>query len=457
MQNTADGTPEGLRVPNRQARWDFRRVGRNALDTSNQDLGDGAQTENQAQTENEAIQQPTPDQTGRAQTLTWRRRAAPPSNTRPARQQQPGQPRAPAQYNPYGRKLDPEAFRPGAVISLACHHPNIEPDGYPPREVDPGNNKTLTYIGAWVYSKFRKVIIIHRYPNHCVAVPIFSHQDRGLRSRRDRVERIGVRDSEDVENANVTDSPHRNIIIVRTDHYRVTNTESFHHWTRPTSYAHFTAPINVDISVPAFLDGYIQTEDQLQRLIDLHCGAYSRSPEEQQPPEAELRRSASLSEEELSKEEELGEAEQTLHDARMAQAAQLDRAARTFREAQARAVQAREGQMNPQAPIYQQAQMQADQAQLAHQGQINQQAQMAQQARTAQQPPYGPPPPGIEGWGPPIPGVPPPPGIAGWRPPVPGGPPPPGIVPWGAPVPVGPPFIVYDENIFPQPPYGPAP
>lgn len=108
---------------------------------------------------------------------------------------------------------------------------------------------------------------------------------------------------EDTENEGVTESPHRNITIVRTDEYSETDKNYFHSWNPPTCYAHFTAPIDVDINVPAVLDGNIENEAHLKRLLDLHCQSCSRCPDKSEHPEQELQRSSAMSELELSFEE----------------------------------------------------------------------------------------------------------------------------------------------------------
>jgi hypothetical protein len=154
----------------------------------NQERGRRAQTENRDKTE--PIEPPTPTETERAETPEGAE-TPPPNIPRPAEQQlgQPPQPRAPPVYRAWGQKLDPKHLRPGAVISLPYHYPNIEYEDAKVRRPGRADRcKTLTYIGAWVYSKFRKVIIVHRYPLHYVTVPIFTHGGRVLSLKENKDE-----------------------------------------------------------------------------------------------------------------------------------------------------------------------------------------------------------------------------------------------------------------------------
>ncbi|EKD16049.1 hypothetical protein MBM_06060 [Drepanopeziza brunnea f. sp. 'multigermtubi' MB_m1] len=95
-------------------------------------------------------------------------------------------------FRKYGDKFKPETYSPGDVISVPFHIADYE---QPP--VNPGIHSSLCKLGPYVYSKFRRLIILDCYVDHCVAIPLFTNNGAGLKKKVAKGEWVGVRDAAD--------------------------------------------------------------------------------------------------------------------------------------------------------------------------------------------------------------------------------------------------------------------
>ncbi|KAI1194456.1 hypothetical protein F5X97DRAFT_311161 [Nemania serpens] len=88
-------------------------------------------------------------------------------------------------------RVHPQASYKIGVIFSAPHHTATSGDE---RWVSVGDpNKTATPFGV-VYSKFRKMVVIKVFGEHCLCLPIYSHNGRGLEGKEFTSEYVSIRD-----------------------------------------------------------------------------------------------------------------------------------------------------------------------------------------------------------------------------------------------------------------------
>ncbi|TAQ89454.1 hypothetical protein B7494_g2199 [Chlorociboria aeruginascens] len=91
----------------------------------------------------------------------------------------------------YGELHKRSKFVPGLVISAAFHTVEI----WPIRTL----NTTDTTVGP-VFSKIRKLVIIDtKFKDHCIVLPIFTLEGKGLEGRKNKDEYVGIRDSKTID------------------------------------------------------------------------------------------------------------------------------------------------------------------------------------------------------------------------------------------------------------------
>lgn len=87
----------------------------------------------------------------------------------------------------------PQAYRPGTIFS-AAHHNSTTTDYKHIQSDDP--NLTATPYGT-VYSKYRKMIVVGCYGEHCTYLPIYTHNGQGLDNKEFLNEYVSIRDVQD--------------------------------------------------------------------------------------------------------------------------------------------------------------------------------------------------------------------------------------------------------------------
>ncbi|KAH7175690.1 hypothetical protein EDB81DRAFT_939812 [Dactylonectria macrodidyma] len=94
-----------------------------------------------------------------------------------------------AHLRSYDRRRDPDELQPGTIIS-APHHTQARSGNIPT------NNRNMSFSDfGVVHSKYRKMIILETWGEHCICLPLYSYRGRGLEGRRDIAEEyISVRD-----------------------------------------------------------------------------------------------------------------------------------------------------------------------------------------------------------------------------------------------------------------------
>ena len=104
-------------------------------------------------------------------------------------------------------------FFPGMVISSPSHDPEII-NG---KALKDDWHTTETPFGA-VYSKARKLIVVEVFENHCLTVPIFSHNKSGLQRQGSKDHFVAVRDNS-VQATALSESIHPDLMFLRNPVY----------------------------------------------------------------------------------------------------------------------------------------------------------------------------------------------------------------------------------------------
>ncbi|PVH75149.1 hypothetical protein DL98DRAFT_593420 [Cadophora sp. DSE1049] len=131
-------------------------------------------------------------------------------------------------------------FKLGHVIVTAMHEAQFEDLSMKPADRKSGQ-VTYTRYGP-IYSKPRKLVVIARYPEHMVCLPIYTNRGTGLRNKENKEHYMGVRDAE-YYGGEKNEAPHGPCLIVERrlqkgpkvpkDHISVLSDKSYVHLTRP--------------------------------------------------------------------------------------------------------------------------------------------------------------------------------------------------------------------------------
>ncbi|KAF5868790.1 uncharacterized protein Bfra_012121 [Botrytis fragariae] len=168
----------------------------------------------------------------------------------------------------YGSVHTAHAYHHGDVICAVEHYPDFA------RSIPQQNDRyrTDTVFGP-VFSKERKYIILQKYREHCVVIPIFTHAGRGLSAKPQAVREhyISIRDGDRPNQA----PPENNHGSLQTHRYpqfedrrdgrRVPN----FHIMSDKSAAYFVYPICHSYSVPCIFESRLRT-DSLDYLLHIY-------------------------------------------------------------------------------------------------------------------------------------------------------------------------------------------
>ncbi|KAL2063098.1 hypothetical protein VTL71DRAFT_6170 [Oculimacula yallundae] len=163
----------------------------------------------------------------------------------------------------FGEVLEPQFFKPGQIISVASHE-EVYQDANNKIKLGRTREQTLTSLG-WVYSKSRKIVVISRFAQHLVGLPIYSHGGKRL-EKKQKSEFVGIRDAKYFRRTS-TESTYPSILshrvypfaLVDKKHWAVINGDSYVQFTRPMSFAYNTR---------CTIEGQLQDGD-LQALIHM--------------------------------------------------------------------------------------------------------------------------------------------------------------------------------------------
>lgn len=128
-----------------------------------------------------------------------------------------------------------DEYEVGVIFSFATHEHH-----YDQSLVDIEGDTSFTRLGV-VNSKFRKHIVVRRYPDHVIALPIFTHQGNGLTRKRSKNEYISIRDLDYKDRAAGAETEH-GILWAKVDPaYNQESASAWHRMSNVTS-VQFTRP-----------------------------------------------------------------------------------------------------------------------------------------------------------------------------------------------------------------------
>ncbi|TGJ86337.1 hypothetical protein E0Z10_g2403 [Xylaria hypoxylon] len=155
-------------------------------------------------------------------------------------------------------RVHPIASYEIGVIFSAPHHTASTDDTRWVSITDPYN--TATPFGI-VHSKYRKMIIIKVFGEHCICVPIYSHNGRGLEGKEFITEYVSIRDAHD-RHPQPPEGLHLRLLAVGNRDFRgrIVAGKSSVKLTEFCSHRY---------DAPATIEGKIEDEGSKMRLLDL--------------------------------------------------------------------------------------------------------------------------------------------------------------------------------------------
>ncbi|KAH7381013.1 hypothetical protein BKA64DRAFT_647846 [Cadophora sp. MPI-SDFR-AT-0126] len=152
-------------------------------------------------------------------------------------------------------------FEPGVVFSAVTHEHHYRQD-----RIDRSNaNQTETKFGI-TNSKFRKFVVLSRFEHHVIALPILTHEGRGLSSKRHKDEFISVRDRIAQASAAPAESKHGTLWA---ETYPEVQYTSAWHRMSDSCCLHITKPYSHNMAHKCTISGRLEDQSfvRLQKLF----------------------------------------------------------------------------------------------------------------------------------------------------------------------------------------------
>ncbi|KAL3420649.1 hypothetical protein PVAG01_07094 [Phlyctema vagabunda] len=130
-----------------------------------------------------------------------------------------------------------EDYRQGTIFSTITHEEDLLRTA--PEEGD--SNRSVSAMGGTVYSKYRKFVVISCFARHVIALPIFTHNGRGLQNKPNKDEYISVRDWDLKHVAAPAENDHGVLWAQRIPAFRNPNVSKWHMMNDCTSI-YITSP-----------------------------------------------------------------------------------------------------------------------------------------------------------------------------------------------------------------------
>lgn len=149
-----------------------------------------------------------------------------------------------------GVRLTKEMFKPGMIIRCAHHEQDFVAGGAPGASDATLADKyrTDSKFGT-IFTKYRKMIVVALYHDHYVAVPLYTHNGRGLEKKPKPDEFVSVQDHR-VPGAFKALSVHQPVVTEQIND----GVNKFH----PKSTAHFTYPVSRKYGLPVIVEGQVR-------------------------------------------------------------------------------------------------------------------------------------------------------------------------------------------------------
>lgn len=158
-------------------------------------------------------------------------------------------------------KYRPDEYYPGLIISTVQHCQDSKTHGMNAIGVE---NYTPSKFGP-IYSKCRKLIVIQKHADHFLAIPIFTHNGKGLDGKKHKNEYVSIRDRS-TTNPTPPESRHANLFATRKQYFR-SHMDGFHVFSE-RSVAYFTHICSHSYAEKVTFEGDLEAES-LQRLLGL--------------------------------------------------------------------------------------------------------------------------------------------------------------------------------------------
>ncbi|KAI8944676.1 hypothetical protein F4801DRAFT_599437 [Xylaria longipes] len=157
-------------------------------------------------------------------------------------------------------RVHPAASYDIGVIFSAPHHTPGSTDERWVSVGDPYN--TATPFGI-VHSKYRKMVVVKVFGEHCTCVPIYSHNGQGFEGKTHITEHVSIRDARD-KHPEPPEGIHLRLLAVR-------NCDFHGKIVRGKSSVKLSELCSHRYSVPATIEGKLEAKDSdsTKRLLDL--------------------------------------------------------------------------------------------------------------------------------------------------------------------------------------------
>ncbi|KAI0178658.1 hypothetical protein GGR52DRAFT_532979 [Hypoxylon sp. FL1284] len=111
-----------------------------------------------------------------------------------------------------------DVYQPGTVFSAPFHTASTKDELYvaydDPNLTAKEDIADTCYFSGTICSKYRKMVVVHRYGEHCSVMPIYTHNGKGLQDKNFLGEYVSIRDKDD-PNPAPREGPYNMIHAVR--------------------------------------------------------------------------------------------------------------------------------------------------------------------------------------------------------------------------------------------------
>lgn len=161
-----------------------------------------------------------------------------------------------------GTTLPRESFKTGMIIRAVLHEPDFQGAARASDITEADKCKTNTVHGA-IYTKSRKMIVVATFKDNYIAVPLYTHNGRGLEGKSNPEEYISVQDHRVPGNFTPL-SIHRPIVTEQLND----GIDFFH----PKTTVHITYPVSRKYTLPVVKEGSLKRESV--RVLSQLLGNY---------------------------------------------------------------------------------------------------------------------------------------------------------------------------------------
>lgn len=150
-----------------------------------------------------------------------------------------------------GLKLPKESFKPGTIFRAVLHEPDFKGVAGATNFTEIDRFRTTDTVHGPIYTKTRKMIVLATYQDNYIALPIYTHNGRGLEGKTKPEEFVSVRDHR-VRGPFTQLSVHRPLV---TEHLNE-GIEPFH----VKAAVHITYPVSRKYTLPVVQEGRLRPE-----------------------------------------------------------------------------------------------------------------------------------------------------------------------------------------------------